>query len=81
MFSTGDLTTLDKPGVHDALTSFHDAYYTAPRMRLAVLGKNSLQDLRRFANTCVQCVYVKQVRSFFKHTRSQPLITALRAAV
>jgi insulysin len=52
-FSTGDLTTLDKPGVHAALLRFHDAYYTADRMRLTVLGRQPLSVLRDYVNACV----------------------------
>ena len=46
-FSTGDLHTLNRTGLHDALVAFHGAYYTAPRMRLCVLGREPLSELRQ----------------------------------
>lgn len=44
-FSTGDLETLDKPGVRAAMLAFHAAHYHAPRMRLTVVGNQPLDTL------------------------------------
>lgn len=44
-FSTGDLETLNKPGVRAAMLAFHAAHYAAPRMRLAVVGNQPLDTL------------------------------------
>ena len=42
LFSTGSLATLNKTGIRDALLSFHAKYYTAPNMKLVVVGKESV---------------------------------------
>lgn len=44
-FGTGDLETLNKPGVRDALVAFHQRYYSANQMRLCIYGKESIADL------------------------------------
>ena len=48
-FSTGNGTTLDKPGVRAALLAFFSRHYTAPNMRAALVGPQSLQELGRLA--------------------------------
>lgn len=45
-FSTGCLETLsNKPEIRDILLEFHDRYYSANLMRLAIYGKDSLDQL------------------------------------
>jgi insulysin len=44
-FSTGNLKTLNKTGVRDALLGFHEKFYSANRMRLVVYGKESPDEL------------------------------------
>ena len=54
-FGAGNLDTLKKPGLLDALRTFYDNEYSANRMALVVLGEESLDDLetmvrKRFAD-------------------------------
>jgi secreted Zn-dependent insulinase-like peptidase len=46
------MTTLNRTGVVDALMSFHASYYTTARMKLVVVGRESLDDL---ADMVVRC--------------------------
>ena len=46
LFGTGDLQTLNKPGVREALVAFHAKYYSANLMRCVILGKESLDELQ-----------------------------------
>jgi secreted Zn-dependent insulinase-like peptidase len=45
-FSTGNLATLDHPDTRAALAAFHSLHYTAPNMRLTVVGRESLDALQ-----------------------------------
>jgi len=47
-FSTGNLKTLGKPGLREALLAFHDRYYTTPLMKLVVTGREDLDTLERW---------------------------------
>ena len=54
-FGAGNLDTLKKPGLLEALRTFYDNEYSANRMALVVLGEESLDDLetmvrKRFAD-------------------------------
>ena len=51
-FSTGDMESLNRTGVHAALLDFHGAYYVASRMRLTVLGRQSLDELKDMVTRC-----------------------------
>eukprot|EP00640_Fibrocapsa_japonica_P000489 CAMPEP_0113948168 /NCGR_PEP_ID=MMETSP1339-20121228/68882_1 /TAXON_ID=94617 /ORGANISM="Fibrocapsa japonica" /LENGTH=1055 /DNA_ID=CAMNT_0000955109 /DNA_START=417 /DNA_END=3580 /DNA_ORIENTATION=+ /assembly_acc=CAM_ASM_000762 len=48
-FSTGNLQTLAKPGVRDALLDFNQRYYSAPLMKLTLVGREGLEDLQNMA--------------------------------
>ena len=61
-FGTGDLETLDKPGVRQALVDFHARYYSANLMRCVILGKESLDELESLATTYFTDVPNKRAR-------------------
>ena len=44
-FSTGNLETLNKPGVYDALVEFHKKYYSANIMSIVLLSNQSLDEI------------------------------------
>ena len=44
-FGAGNLDTLKKPGLLEALRTFYENQYSANRMALVVLGEESLDDL------------------------------------
>lgn len=45
-FGTGNLETLNVPGIRDILIEFHDRYYSANLMKLVVYGRESLDELQ-----------------------------------
>lgn len=47
-FGTGNETTLRKPGTRDALLQFHRDHYYAGRMKLAVLGTATLDQMQEW---------------------------------
>lgn len=48
-FGTGTLETLNHKDIVPRLKKFYKEYYSANRMRLCIYGKNSLDDLEKFA--------------------------------
>ena len=49
-FSTGNLYTLNKDGLLDALKNFHKKYYSANQMYLCIAGSDSIEKLESLAN-------------------------------
>jgi len=47
-FGTGNLDTLSKPGLQEALLNFHNTYYSANIMKLVILGPQSLDKLEEY---------------------------------
>ena len=47
-FQTGNLETLNKPGVRDRLVTFYNEHYSANIMTLVVLGKEPLAELEKW---------------------------------
>jgi insulysin len=45
-FATGDMSSLNKSGTRAVLLAFHAAHYTAQRMRLTVVSKHSVSEVR-----------------------------------
>ncbi len=60
-FSTGNLETLRRPGVRDALVRFHDANYSANLMTLALVGKHPLDTMEKWASECFSDVQNKDL--------------------
>tara|TARA_Y100000389_G_scaffold45724_2_gene40593 strand:- start:4244 stop:7045 length:2802 start_codon:yes stop_codon:yes gene_type:complete len=50
-FGTGDRTTLDKPGIVDRLRQFYEAHYSANKMCLSIIGRESLDELEKLIRT------------------------------
>lgn len=48
-FGTGNLDTLQKPGLHNALRKFHNTYYTAGMMNVVLYWNKPLDVLERLA--------------------------------
>ncbi|CAI2365515.1 unnamed protein product [Moneuplotes crassus] len=48
-FQTGNLDTLGKPGVRDALMDFHSKYYSSNLMNVCIVGNESLENLEKIA--------------------------------
>lgn len=48
-FQTGNLDTLGKPGIRDALIEFHKNYYSSNLMNLCIVGNGPLEDLEKLA--------------------------------
>lgn len=48
-FSTGDLTTLKKPGVRDELIEFHKKYYSPNLMKLVLYGNEGIEEIEKKA--------------------------------
>ena len=49
-FSTGNLKTLNKPNIRNALIDFHKKYYSASLMSLCILNKKSIEELETIVN-------------------------------
>ena len=49
-FSTGNLETLSKPEIRNALLDFHARYYSANVMNLVMLSNRNLEDLEKLAD-------------------------------
>jgi insulysin len=48
-FSTGNLETLNKPGIRDALIQFYNRHYSANLMTLCLVGNHTLDELEKMA--------------------------------
>jgi len=62
-FSTGNLSTLNKDGIREALLEFYEKYYSANLMKLCILGAESLDELEKLA------------RDLFSHVPNKSLST------
>ena len=48
-FSTGDLHSLQKPGIRDELIEFYKKYYSANIMKLVLYGKENIEEIEKLA--------------------------------
>ena len=48
-FSTGGLETLQHEGIREELLKFHEDYYSSNIMRLALVGRDSIENLEKLA--------------------------------
>ena len=48
-FSTGDLTTLQKPNIRDELIEFYKKYYSANLMKLVLYSKENIEEIEKLA--------------------------------
>ena len=48
-FQTGDLETLNKPGIREALLAFHKKYYSSNLMNLVLYGRDPIEKLEQYA--------------------------------
>ena len=60
-FTTGDLRSLQVPGIRDALLKFHSDWYSANIMTLSFGGKYSLDELEKLAIEKFSAVVNKDV--------------------
>eukprot|EP00698_Gefionella_okellyi_P003046 TRINITY_DN12867_c0_g1_i1.p1 TRINITY_DN12867_c0_g1~~TRINITY_DN12867_c0_g1_i1.p1 ORF type:complete len:1029 (+),score=222.97 TRINITY_DN12867_c0_g1_i1:180-3089(+) len=60
-FGTGNLQTLSVPRIRQALLDFHSKYYSSNRMKLCVLGKESLDELEEMAREKFSSIENKNV--------------------
>jgi insulysin len=61
-FSTGNLQTLNLPGIRDHLIKFHTQYYSSNIMTLCLVGNYQLDELQEFALTNFGSVHNKNVQ-------------------
>eukprot|EP00756_Hemistasia_phaeocysticola_P047571 Hpha_TRINITY_DN22050_c0_g1::TRINITY_DN22050_c0_g1_i1::g.112192::m.112192/K01408/IDE, ide; insulysin len=62
-FSTGDKSTLDKPGVGDALRHFHKQHYSSNLMTAALVGPQTLDVLEEIARSAFSPIQDKDLSS------------------
>jgi insulysin len=60
-YNCGNLETLDKPGVRDALLEFHSKHYSANQMGLVLCGNQNLDELSEIAAEHFSAITDKQL--------------------
>eukprot|EP01125_Pyxidicula_operculata_P014818 TRINITY_DN4988_c0_g1_i1.p1 TRINITY_DN4988_c0_g1~~TRINITY_DN4988_c0_g1_i1.p1 ORF type:complete len:953 (-),score=186.42 TRINITY_DN4988_c0_g1_i1:40-2898(-) len=60
-FGTGNSDTLNIPEIRDKLLEFHSKYYSSNLMKLAVIGRESLEELEKLVNEKFSSVVNKKV--------------------
>lgn len=74
-FGTGNLETLDKDGLNDALHSHHSKYYSSNNMNLVVVGPQSLDELNNLVTSNFSEIPNKNINFLYEliPSKSQPI--------